>query len=66
MKGIEIRKKIDENNEMMVKYLNPNVYVLNNVVRDLLVENAELQKICEHKFDEDGFCIYCDYLRSEE
>ena len=62
MTQLEIRKKIDENNELISKMLNPSQFVLNNCVMDKLAENRELQMQCKHEFDEDGFCVWCDKL----
>lgn len=62
MTQLEIRKKIDENNELISRMLNPSQFVLNNCVADMLAENRELQKYCKHEFDEDGFCIWCDKM----
>ena len=58
MTGEEIRKKIDFNNDLIRESLSPNIFTLNNTVRDLLEENDRLQKQCKHVF-EDGYCIYC-------
>ena len=44
MTQLEIRKKIDENNELISRMLNPSQFVLNNCVADKLAENRELQK----------------------
>ena len=62
MTQLEIRKKIDENNELMGKLLNPSQFVLNNCIAEILAENRELQKNCHHEFDEDGFCVWCDMM----
>ena len=59
MSNKEIRKKIDENNEIIERILKPNQFTLNNTVSKLLKENRELQEKCEHYF-ENGYCIYCD------
>ena len=37
---------------------NPNQFVLNNTVRDLLKENENLQKQCPHHFV-NGYCEFC-------
>lgn len=59
MDGFQIRKRIDENNAAIFQNFNPSVFVLNTNVARLVEENKELQKQCEHKF-ENGICIYCD------
>lgn len=41
-----------------------NTFVLNNMVAELLKENAALQKQCSHEF-KDGYCEYC-YLSEEK
>lgn len=58
MKGIEIKQKIDTNNSLIEKAMSPNLWTLNNTIKELLIENEELQKICPHEY-EDGYCIYC-------
>lgn len=58
MNQIEIKQKIDSNNKVIESLMTPNIFTLNNTVSQLLRENAELQKSCEHKFEE-GYCIYC-------
>ena len=38
--------------------MSPNIWTLNNTIKELLIENEELQKICPHEY-KDGYCIYC-------
>lgn len=59
MNGVEIRKQIDFNNNLIQQSLTPNIFTLNNTVATLLAENQKLQQQCQHEFNE-GFCIYCD------
>jgi hypothetical protein len=58
MTNLEIKQKIDENNKIIETLLNPNMFTLNNVIKDLLIENGELQAQCTHNFV-DGYCEYC-------
>lgn len=58
MKEFDIKRKIDDNNNMIESLLSPNQFTLNNTIANLLEENKKLQKQCEHVF-EDGYCIYC-------
>lgn len=58
MLGLEIKKRIDENNKIIESLISPNIFSLNNTIADLLSENKQLQSECKHEF-EDGFCIYC-------
>lgn len=58
MTQLERKEKIDANNKLIQEILNPSEFTLNNVIRDLLKENTELQKGCEHSFV-DGYCEYC-------
>lgn len=58
MTQLERKEKIDANNKLIQEILNPSQFTLNNTVRDLLEENAQLQKECEHSFV-DGYCEYC-------
>lgn len=55
----KIRQKIDENNKRINSILRPDVFVLNEEVKELLDENRKLQQECKHCF-ENGVCIYCD------
>ena len=58
MTNLEIHNKIDANNKIIESVFSPNIFTLNNTVKDLLKENEELQKQCTHEFQE-GYCIYC-------
>lgn len=58
MTNLEIKEAIDRNNKLIESLLNPSMFTLNNSIKDLLAENAELQKQCTHNFV-DGFCEYC-------
>lgn len=58
MLGIEIKEKIDRNNELIESLITPNVFTLNNTVSALLAENEKLQRDCPHEF-RGGYCIYC-------
>lgn len=58
MLNIEIKKRIDENNARIEKLLTPNIFIMNNLVAELLKENEQLQSSCSHEY-EDDFCKYC-------
>lgn len=58
MTNLEIKEKIDINNKVIETILSPSEFTLNNTVRDLIAENAELQKQCTHNFV-DGYCEFC-------
>ena len=58
MLGIEIKEKIDRNNELIESLITPNVFTLNNTVSALLAENEKLQRGCPHEF-RGGYCVYC-------
>lgn len=58
MTNLEIKNKIDANNKVIESILSPSEFTLNNTVMNLLQENAELQKQCQHNYV-DGFCEYC-------
>ena len=58
MQGLEIKRKIDENNKIIESLMTPNIFSLNNTIAELLSENRELQRNCSHKFEQ-GYCIYC-------
>lgn len=64
MTQLQIKEQIDKNNAMIEMLINPSQFTLNNAVRDLLAQNAELQSQCKHNFV-DGFCEYC-YIMEEE
>jgi hypothetical protein len=58
MTQLQIKEKIDANNKVIESLLNPSMFTLNNTIKDLLAENDELQKRCQHSFV-DGYCEYC-------
>lgn len=58
MTNLEIKQRIDSNNKIIQDALSPNQFVLNNVIKNLLKENEDLQKQCTHSFV-DGYCEYC-------
>ncbi len=65
MTNEEIRKQIDENNEKILKLTSKIQFVLNREVNALMIQNKELQSQCNHVFDEEGICIYCDALKED-
>lgn len=65
MTNIEIYETIRRNNKRIQEMMNPNVFVLNNIVADLLAENRTLQKQCAHEFEE-GTCRYCFLMEEED
>lgn len=58
MTPLEIHKKVEFNNKLIQDMFNPNQFVLNNAVKDLLKENENLQKQCPHNFV-NGYCEFC-------
>ena len=58
MCGLEIKKRIDENNKKLSTLVRPNEWNLNHQVYRIMRENEELQASCEHQF-ENGVCVYC-------
>lgn len=56
--GLDIKYRIDLNNQLIEQAMKPNQFTLNNTVMNLMLEIDELQKICPHEYDE-GYCIYC-------
>ena len=58
MTNLQIKEKIDLNNKVIESLLCPNQFTLNNTVAELLKENQELQKQCQHNFV-NGYCEYC-------
>ena len=58
MNGPEIRERIDKNNKKIQTALNK--FVLTDEINQLMKENTNLRANCPHKYDADGFCIYCD------
>ena len=65
MTQLEIKEKIDKNNETIQLLLNPSEFTLNNSIARLLAENTVLQEQCQHNFV-DGFCEYCYKNKEEE
>ena len=66
MDKMEIRRQIDANNKRISEILSPSTFILNNAVASLIAENKRLQSQCEHEWNENGFCIYCDILKEED
>lgn len=64
MTNLEIKQKIDSNNELIEQLLSPNVFTLNTTIMKLLEENRKLQAQCNHNFV-DGYCEYC-YAEEQE
>ena len=58
MTPLEIQQKIMSNNALIQQLFSPNVFTLNNIVSDLLKENAALQAQCPHVFV-GKYCKYC-------
>ena len=58
MKPEEIRDKINFNNKMIEKLVDPSIFILQPKIEAYLKENDELRKICAHEFV-DGVCVYC-------
>lgn len=65
MTQLQIKEAIDKNNALIEQLINPSQFTLNNAVRELLNQNAELQKHCKHSFV-DGFCEYCYLMEAEK
>ena len=53
-----IKKKIEENNKKIEQLLEPNSFILNTQIAEVLSENKALQDKCYHVFV-DGRCEYC-------
>ena len=41
--GLEIKRKIDENNKLIESLVTPNIFTLNNTVAELLKENEKIE-----------------------
>ncbi len=54
----EIKEKINFNNMMIEKLVDPSIFILQPEIEVYLKENDELREICTHKF-ENGVCVYC-------
>lgn len=53
-----IKNKIEENNQKIEQLLEPNSFILNVQVAEILSENKALQDKCYHVFV-NGRCEYC-------
>lgn len=53
-----IKSKIEENNKKIEQLLEPNSFILNTQIAEVLSENKALQDKCYHVFV-DGRCEYC-------
>lgn len=65
MNGEKIRQEIQNNNEKIYSLLDPETFVLNSEVKRLMERNKQLRAICEHEYNQDGFCIYCNIKKEE-
>lgn len=63
VKGALIKNQINSINEEIARSLKPNVFILNNTVLELTNKIQKLQEDCPHKFDEDGFCVFCNLMK---
>lgn len=61
MNGDEIKEKILFNNHKIEELSDPSTFVLKPEIQELMEENEQLRKECQHKFVH-GVCIYCDAL----
>lgn len=60
MDGVKIRKKIISLNTLIEKSIDPTSFVLNEKVQKARAEIEYLRRICQHEYDDLGYCIYCD------
>lgn len=58
MTGLDIKKRIEANNQKIEALFDPVDFVLSEEISALLQENEHLQSICEHIF-ENGRCKFC-------
>ena len=63
--GEQIKTLIEANNQKIEEIMKPNQFVLNNMIKELLEDNARLQKQCPHDFEE-GYCNFCFMRESDE
>lgn len=63
MNGNEIREKINSNNLLIHEKINK--FIFDKEITNLIEENNKLRKLCNHQFNTDGFCIYCDANKEE-
>ena len=61
MTGNQIRERIIANNELIARLSNEGQFVLSPEAHNALEENKHLQQICDHLFDDLGYCVYCDW-----
>lgn len=54
----KIKKRVDEYNRLIESLLQPNTFVLNNLIVEYGKEIGKLQAQCPHEF-QNGYCIYC-------
>ena len=66
MTSQEIRTRIDLNNQTIEKIIQPGTFTLNEAAYRILKENDELRAQCQHEFNDDGICIYCDFEEDKD
>lgn len=55
----EIRKSVDDLNDIIAIHFMPGTFTLNAMAVDAMNKIFELQNECQHEFH-DGKCIWCD------
>lgn len=58
MTGLEIKDKINFNNQKIQSLLDPSIFVLQPEVLKYMEDNEYLKSICPHQY-ENGVCIFC-------
>lgn len=65
MTGEQIKLEIEKKNRQIREMIMPSFFSLNNGVQVLMNEIKDLQSQCPHNY-EDGFCVYCNKIESQE
>lgn len=66
MTSQEIRKRIDLNNQTIERIVQTGTFTLNEAAYRILKENDKLRAQCQHEFDDNGICIYCDFEEDKD
>jgi len=62
---MQIKTKIDMNNELIESLFDPTGFVLDKRIQSLMEENDRLRAECVHDYDEDGVCKYCYSIKED-
>lgn len=64
MSGNEIKASIAANDKIIEEEAKTGLFTLSKKAQKAIWDNQKLRALCQHEYNEEGFCIYCK--REEE